>query len=170
MSNYVTIFVLILIAGFGLLSFCANANEKFATQNRDTSRHLAVLPFNYKPFRGDVVCHLLLPLVTKSHLKSPNVTIYVTLINKGLAPKSDVGDVSRRLFDFFRAHGKGMGPRARLLLLPLPYRLRCSRRGNGRRYRFYSCLYMPTHVLSLFARWFRVPLFHISIYGARWLP
>ena len=101
MSDHVTAISRAIFAGFGLLSFFKRECECtfFASKPRHL-RHLAAPPFYIKPFRGDAPCHLLLPLVTKSNHKLLYVTIYVTLINKGLAPKSDQGDVLRRLSAF----------------------------------------------------------------------
>lgn len=113
MISHVTIILTIVFAGFGLLFVfrCEWAHDFFAAILRHL-RHLAAPTFYIQPFRGDVRCHLLLLIVTKSNHKLPNVTIPVTLINKGLAPKSDKGDVTGRLFAFSaRSMAGDGGPR-----------------------------------------------------------
>ncbi len=112
MISHVTIILTIIFAGFGLLFVfrCEWARDFFAAILRHL-RHLAAPTFYIQPFRGDARCHLLLLIVTKSNHKLPNVTIPVTLINKGLAPKSDKGDVNGRLFAFsVRSMAGGWGP------------------------------------------------------------
>ena len=160
MSDLVTIILTIIFAGFGLHSFyrCECECTFFVAKSRHL-RHLAAPPFNIKPFRGDARCHLLLPIVTKSNHKLLNVTTHVTLTNKGLAPKSDQGDVLRRLSAFSALFAGNGAPEQGYYFSHSLYRLRCSRRGNGQGYHVCLALYMLTHVLiySSASGWFRVP-------------